>query len=744
MPVTIDLAAKVAPAHLARDAYVYVRQSTLTQVREHTESLERQYELAFRAQALGWSPPQVVVIDDDLGRSGAEATQRSGFKNLVADVGLGKVGIILGIEVSRLARNNADWYQLLDLCALTDTLIADGDGLYHPADFNDRLVLGLKGTMSEAELHLIRHRLTAGLRHKAAKGELRQGLPVGLVYDEADHVVMDPNEAVVEAIATVFRRFDELGSARQVMLSMRGDGVLIPRRPSGAKRVSWAPATYPAIHDFLTNPAYAGAFVFGRTRTEKRLDANGRLVSRTRYVPREEWSVLIPDHHPGFVSWERFERTQDQLRANWRPPRGHGGGAVREGAALLQGLLRCGRCGRMMQTAYSGTKGDCPRYACSRAAQLYGAERHCQSLGGRRLEQCVLDEVFAVLAPAALAATAKALGEAEAQHRQRLAVFELAVERARFEADRARRQFDAVEPENRLVGRTLERTWEQALVAQRRAEADLTAQRARQPTRLTDEEVAWLARAGADVRAVFNAPTTTWRERKQLLRAVVAEIVVTVRVADRQADIQIIWEGGATTGFVLALNKIGGHFRATDEDTVALVRRLAQRHDDTTIAQILSKHGRRTGTGLPFNRSRVCSLRHTHGIPVFDPQVTVTPSDDDGEVVTIYQAERILGVDHSTIYRWIHSGFIDGEQLAAGGPWRLRITDDLRRRIVPEVPDGWLPLDQAAKALGVARQTVLHKVQRGELEAVHVNRGKRKGLRIKVFGDSPGLFATAE
>ena len=360
MPATIDLAAKVTPVHLARDAYVYVRQSTLTQVREHTESLERQYELAFRAQALGWSPPQVIVIDDDLGRSGAEASLRAGFKNLVADVGLGKVGIILGIEVSRLARNNADWYQLLDLCAVTDTLIADGDGLYHPADFNHRLVLGLKGTMSEAELQLIRHRLTVALRHKAAKGELRQGLPVGFLYDQADRVVLDPDEAVVEAIATVFRRFDELGSARQVRLSLRGDGLLIPRRPTGAKRVSWAPATYPAIHDFLTNPTHAGAFVFGRTRTERRLDANGKLVSRTRYVPREEWSVLIPDHHPGFVSWERFERTQDQLRANWRPPRGHGGGPVREGTALLQGLIRCGRCGQMMQTAYSGTKGNCP------------------------------------------------------------------------------------------------------------------------------------------------------------------------------------------------------------------------------------------------------------------------------------------------------------------------------------------------------------------------------------------------
>lgn len=319
MTFTVEIVSKVTPSHLGRDAYVYVRQSTLTQMREHTESLERQYELASRAQLLGWSPRQVVIVDADLGRSGAEATAREGFKSLVAAVGLGKVGVILGIEVSRLARNNADWYQLLDLCAVTDTLIADGDGLYHPADFNDRLVLGLKGTMSEAELHLVRHRLTAGLRHKAAKGELRQGLPVGYIYDEADHVVLDPNEAVVESIATVFRRFEELGSARQVMLSLVEDNLLIPRRRAGARRVSWAAASYPAIHDFLTNPCYAGAFVFGRRRDEKRLDESGGLVTETRELPRCEWEVLIPDHHAGFVSWERYVAIQDQLRANWRP-----------------------------------------------------------------------------------------------------------------------------------------------------------------------------------------------------------------------------------------------------------------------------------------------------------------------------------------------------------------------------------------------------------------------------------------
>src|SRR5438034_95625 len=285
------VSAKIGPTHLGRDAYVYVRQSTLTQLREHTESLIRQYELRERAVALGWDAHQVRVIDADLGRSGAEATAREGFKDLVADVGLGKVGIIFGIEVSRLARNNSDWYQLLDLCALTDTLIADTDGIYHPADFNDRLVLGLKGTMSEAELHLIRSRLTAGLRHKAARGELRQFLPVGFDYDETDAVVITPDEAVVEAIAEVFRRFAELGTARQVLLSVREDGLLLPRRPTRTGRIVWQPATYPAVHDFLTNPVYAGAFVFGRTRTEKRIDTSGKLVQRTMLLPREQWAV---------------------------------------------------------------------------------------------------------------------------------------------------------------------------------------------------------------------------------------------------------------------------------------------------------------------------------------------------------------------------------------------------------------------------------------------------------------------
>ncbi len=364
----------------------------------------------------------------------------------------------------------------------------------------------------------------------------------------------------------------------------------------------------------------------------------------------------------------------------------------------------------------------------------------CQSLGGRRLENRVLQEVFAVLEPAALAATAQALNDAEQAHAATLRTFELTVERARYEADRARRQYDAVEPENRLVARTLERALEAKLAAQRQAERDLLTAQARRPVQLTEDELAWLSRAGADVRAIFTAPTTTFRERKQLLRAIIAEVVVTVDTAARTAVLRIIWQGGSSTELVMALTKTGGHFRATDEDTVDLVRRLAVHYDDTTIALILSRQHRRTGTGLPFTKSRVKSLRTSRGIPAHQPSDTVSGDDDDAVVVTVAEAERLLGVGKVTIYRWLRDGFLTGEQLTAGAPWRIRIDQTIRDRIVPDVPDGWVGLDEAAKALGVARQTVLHKVQRGELEAVHVSRGRRKGLAINVSSDQAGLF----
>src|SRR5450631_4050032 len=482
---------KVTAAHRSRDAVIYVRQSTFTQTQENTESLALQYELRAHAAALGWGEDQISVIDEDLARSAASTGGRLGFTDLVAAVGLGRVGIIVGREVSRLARNNTDWYQVLDLCSITDTLIADADGIYHPGEFNDRLVLGLKGQMAEAELHMLRMRLTAALRHKAARGELRQHLPVGLDYDDDGQVVLSADEAVRAAIGQVHALFGRLGSARQVMMTLREQGLRLPRRKAGARRITWAEASYPAVHDFLTNPAYAGAFVFGRTRTEKHVDAAGKVISRERLLPQDQWEVLIPGHHPGYLSWDAYQDNQARLRANYKAPRGDGGGAARKGAALLSGLVRCGKCGRMMQVGYSGHGGDAPRYVCGRGTQLYGTPP-CQSIGGVHLHRAVLGQLFQVLQPASLQATAHAMADAEQRHREQVAAFEKALERARFEADRAMRKHDEVEPGNRLVARTLEARLEERLAGLHRAETALAAARARHPVQLTSDELAWL------------------------------------------------------------------------------------------------------------------------------------------------------------------------------------------------------------------------------------------------------------
>jgi DNA invertase Pin-like site-specific DNA recombinase len=726
---------KIERQHLQRRAYVYVRQSTMAQVERNAESRERQYGLVERAVALGWSAAEVVVVDEDQGRSAKSADGRDGFQRLVAEIGLGRVGIVLGIEVSRLARRNADWYGLLDLCALTDTLIADSDGIYHPGLHNDRLVLGLKGTMSEAELHVLRARLRGGSLHKAAKGELRLPLPAGLEYDESGRVRITPDEAVADAIATVFCYFDELASARQVMLRLIEEDRRLPRKAGGERQVRWAAPTYKAVHEVLTNPVYAGAYAYGRKQTERRVE-DGAVRERQRRAPREEWHVCIPDHHPGYISFERYLANQDRLRANWRPPRGEGGGAAREGRALLQGLIRCGRCGRRMQVGYSG-KTLVPNYSCVRGNQLYGSER-CQSVGGRRIEQVVVDAVFEALRPAAIEATLRAIEHANTGHQALLRSAELELERAQIHAERARRQFDACEPENRLVARTLEREWEQRLVEARRAERALAELAARRPDPLTDEEIAWCRQAGADLRQVFHAPTTSDRERKQLLRAILTDVVVTVDRDSEQhaAALRVVWEGGAVTEHSVALPRTGRHTRCTDQDTIALVRRLAEHYPDKQIAAILARQGRRTGAGNPFTAHRVAGLRAHHNIPAGPVRAVA----QDGEVVTVAKAAGELGVSTATVHRWLREGFITGEQITPGAPWQIPLTDELRARVREQAPDGWLPLAAAAEALGVARQTVLHKVQRGELAAVYVHRGKRKGLRIQVKPDQAGLF----
>ena len=729
---------KIGGEHLERECVIYVRQSTLAQTRNNLESLERQYELVDRAQQLGWPAERVRVVDVDLGITGAQVGAREGFRQLVADVALGEVGLVLGIEISRLARDNAAWYQLLDLCALSFTLIADTDGVYDPNDYSDRLVLGLKGTISEAELHLIKGRLIAGLRHKAAKGELRIALPAGYVYDESHRVVKSPDGAVREAIMELFRRFERYGTVQQAALSMRDDSLELPRMRH--RHLAWGPVNYSLAHDLLLNPCYAGAFAYGRSQVQKVTDGQGAPRKAIRRVPREQWRTLIIDHHEGYWTWQDFERIEAQITEN-STARSSRGGAPREGAALLQGLVVCGRCGRNMHSAYSANRGASRRYYCAVRIGQVDHQPECQGMGGRQIDETVLDQVCNILEPASLAATAQALTHADEQEAARLAAFETAAERTRYAAERAWRQFDACEPENRLVARNLEVVWEAALAEAEVAQAELDRQRQRRPTPLSDEELAWLSSAGVDIRAVLDADTTTQQERKRLLRALIAKVVITIADDTPEViNVTIHWQGGATTDTTLPRRRRGHSYRATDEDTVQLVRRLARYYDDKTIARLLNRQHRTTATGLRFTQHRVCNLRHSYDIAVFDPDVT--PADDDAPMVSITEAAAELDISRDTVYRWIRDGFIAGVQPTTEAPWRIRLDDQLRAKVAEDAPEGWVGLDQAATILGVARQTVLHRVQRGELNAVHVRRGKRKGLRIQVDDDQPGLFAT--
>ncbi len=731
---------KVRPVHLGRAAVVYVRQSTPGQTERNLESTDRQYALVERAVELGWSRRAVEVIDEDLGISGSAGTPRSGFARLTADIALGRVGIVLGLEVSRLARSNADWYRLLDLAGITDTLIADADGIYHPASFNDRLVLGLKGTMSEAELHVLRARLEGGIRNKAARGELRRGLPVGLVWGEEDgEVLLHPDEAVRGVVAAIFERFSELGSARAVWLWLRAEKLKMPVQRAGSDELAWIAPTYPAVHRVLTHPSYAGAYVYGRTRRERRVDEDGRVRTRARHLDRSEWQVLIVDHHPGYIDWATFEANQARIGANTRPQAHQpGSGAVREGTALLQGLSTCGRCGRRLAVHYQGSNST-PGYHCANRTLVNGRGERCLSVGGVQIDQAVASAFLAALAPAGVEAAIAAAEALEADHDAALDQWRRQVERARYEATRAERRYLAVDPDNRLVARGLEADWEAKLTALADAEAELARRAATRPRSLDEREREALVALGADVGRVWSAPSTTDRDRKELLRSLLEEVRVDVHRHERRAELTLRWRGGASTELAVELRGANPPVIRTDEDTIALLRRLAGHYPDATIAGILNRQGRRSATGQRFTATIVQGLRHHWHIPRHEPAA----NPPKGELVTITEAAKLLGVVASTVHRWLADGFIAGEQLTPGAPWRIRMTEDLRDRFVDETPPGWLPMLEATHALGVSRQTVLQRVKRGELEAVHVRSGRRKGLRIKVNRPEPGLFDEA-
>lgn len=727
---------KIKPAHTQRSAFVYIRQSTPSQVEHNRESTQRQYALVDRAVELGWPREQVSVVDEDLGLSGSSTDKRSGFARLIAAVALRLAGIVLGIEVSRLARNNADWYHLLDLCAMTDTLIGDADGIYHPAWFNDRLLLGLKGTMSEAELHIIRARLEGGIRNKAARGELRRALPTGFVWGEDDgEVLLHPDESVRQAIRCVFERFTELGSARRVWLWLRSEGLSFPAQYNYGATIRWGAPTYSAVHSILTNPVYAGAYVYGKSRHERMLNEEGKIKQRSRKLPQSQWAVLIHEHHQGYIDQATYEANQERIGKNVRPRPHQPGGAVREGAALLQGIASCGHCGRKLRTQYPG-KNARPGYYCAGKNIVNGRGVYCLNIGGVQIDQAVAQALIEALKPATLEATLQATQQLESDHDAALAQWRLAVERTRYEAERAERRYRAVDPENRLVARGLEAAWETRLRDLEQAQAELERKTQSRPRTLSPEEVQRIRDLGADLNRVWGAPTTTDRDKKELLRTLLEEVIITVQRDEYRAHLTLRWKGGMITELDVHLPRLNPARIRTDEDTVELVRRLAVHYPDGVIAGILNRQGRKTVRSERFSANQVGSLRRYRHIARFEPPA----QPPQGELVTIAGAAEILGVAPSTIHRWLAEGIIAGEQITPGAPWNIRITDELRARFVEQAPAGYVAMLEATLLLGVSRQTVLQRVKRGELEAVHVVRGRRKGIRIRILDNQPDLF----
>ncbi|HEY6794596.1 MAG TPA: recombinase family protein [Kineosporiaceae bacterium] len=740
---------KIRPGHLQRAAIVYVRQSTLAQVEHNRESTVRQYDLAERAVAWGWPRAAVRVIDEDLGVSGTSTAGRSGFAQVTAMVALGQVGIVLALECSRLARNNADWYRLLDLAGMTDTLIGDADGLYHPGQFNDRLVLGMKGTMSECEIHILRARLAGGIASKASRGELQRALPVGLVWtdprgrDDPGRVQLHPDEAVRGVIAAIFERFAVAGSVRATWLWLREQGLKFPLMPvvymHDLGEITWVAPTYHAVHTVLTHPAYAGAYVYGRTAQRRRIDPDGTVHVSRHLLPRDQWQVCIPGHHTGYIDWDTYLANQERIRTNIRPERHAAGtGAVREGCALLQGLAVCATCGRKLAVFYQGKTKSKPGYYCNGTAELVDGKgvRHLTT-GGAGIDTAVAQAVLDAMAPAALEAALAAAEDLEHGHETVLAQHAREVERARYEASRAERRYRAVDPDNRLVARGLEADWEKALTALAATEDALEQRRRRRPAPLTPDERSQVLALASDLPSVWDAPTTTDKDRKQLLHALLEEVVITITRSPGagQADLLLRWKGGATSDLTLTMRRAQPAIRTSD-DTIDLIRRLAVHHPDAVIAGILNRQGKRTARGLSYTASRVQSLRYHRDIPAYQPHARTA----EGDLLTVADAAKTLGTAPSTLHRWINDGFIPAEQDTPGAPWRIRLTPNLRALFVDTAPDGWLVMQDATKALGISRQTVLQRVKRGELQAVHVTTGRRKGLRINVSPPQQGLF----
>ena len=667
---------RVTTAHKAKLAYIYVRQSTAGQVRHHQEGTELQYHLVDRAVTLGWPRERVAVIDDDLGKSGTSSAERHGFQRLISEIGLGKAGLVLSLDASRLARNNRDWHQLLELCSIFGVLIADGERLYEPTLYHDRLLLGLSGIMSEAELHQLRIRLHQGERQKAARGELRMPLPGGLARTRSGEIILHPDEQVQSRLVFVFRKFNELQSARAVMQELRRHDLPLPVRPlrgPAPHEVEWVPATSTGVLQVLHNPAYAGAYVYGRRQSDPLRRRAGQTHPTTIQLPIDRWPVCLKDAHPGYISWEEFMANQSRLQNNAARHKRAQPGAPRKGQALLQGIAICGRCGRRMGLHYSGPKGTYPVYLCTGDYNINGSPR-CQQVRALSVDAEIERILLEALSADQIAVAVEAVGELESQAKLLDQQWKLKCERARYDVERARRQYDEVEPENRLVARSLERAWEQKLRQQEAVDQEYQAWQREQVGPLSNGERAEVLKLAKDFSRVWQIANAI--EHKRIVRLVIREVILEQIADDGVVSFRITWQTGATSEHQVQ-RRVRSY--AVCVSTPMLERRIRELAKagkfDREIADALNAEHFMSARGVPFQSNNVHLLRRRFGIRTakINGVEDNPPQWPDGSY-SIRGAAEALGITAQTVFKWLRRGYLGGSQLRIGQPWKIHLT----------------------------------------------------------------------
>ena len=639
---------KLTPEHLKRDAYLYIRQSTLKQVMENTESTRRQYDLKERALALGFSNDQIVTIDKDQGQSGASSDGREGFKKLVSEVGMGNVGLVIGLEVSRLARNNSDWHRLLEICALSGTLILDEDGLYNPVDFNDRLLLGLKGTMSEAELHILKSRLIGGVLGKARRGELRLPLPIGFVYNDLAQVILDPDEQIQTHIRLLFKTFRREGSARATVKYFAKKQMKFPRRYRRGLckgKVVWKELDSTLCLSILHNPRYCGAFCYGRTHSRLLPDGS----RKAKKLDRSKWYSLIKDSHQGYISWEEYEENQQLLNRNAQMSGSKNRlGVAREGRALLQGLLICGYCGRRMIVHYRSISGEIKvQYSCRSENNVSGG---CQSISGTAIDQAVGDLLKKTVKPFALELALNIREELRLRLEEVDLIRKQRIKQIQYEVNLARRRYMNVDPQNRLVASTLEADWEKKSRQLHQAQQDYEQQRDKDRTVLDSQIREEIMSLSGNFEQLWNDPGTSWRDKKRMVRLLIED--VTIKKQDKEVRLHFRFKGGAIHSESIPLPKTGFEKIKTTEEVVQQIESLLHHHTDSEIAKILNQRGEVSGTGKPFNKKIVYAIIWKHGLKRYYDYLR------ERGLLKISEISRILELSTDTVALWEKKGLL--------------------------------------------------------------------------------------